>query len=58
MASAGITSTRCITSTFFDARALRRALESSGFDAVETETVPMFRYARPGGSMLLTRLPR
>jgi 2-polyprenyl-3-methyl-5-hydroxy-6-metoxy-1,4-benzoquinol methylase len=43
---------------FFDPRTLRRALELTGYDKVETDTIPMFRYAPPTASTLLRRLPR
>ena len=43
---------------FFDPSTLRRALESTGYDNVETDTIPMFRYAPPSLSTLLRRLPR
>jgi SAM-dependent methyltransferase len=43
---------------FFDPSTLRRVLESTGYDTVETDTIPMFRYARPSLSTLLRRLPR
>jgi SAM-dependent methyltransferase len=43
---------------FFDPRTLRRALESTGYEEVRTDTIPMFRYAPPSVSTLLRRLPR
>lgn len=43
---------------FFDRRTLRRALASTGYDEVEIDTIPMFRYAPLNASTLLRRLPR
>ncbi len=43
---------------FYDPSTLRLALESAGYDAVETDTIPMFRYAMPSASTLLRRLPK
>jgi SAM-dependent methyltransferase len=43
---------------FFDPHTLRRALESSGYGEVKTETIPMFRYSELDATTLLRRLPR
>ena len=43
---------------FFDPGTLRRALEATGYDRVETDTIPMFRYAQSSASVLLKQLPR
>ena len=43
---------------FFDPHTLRGALTSTGYDDVETTTVPMFRYAELDATTLFKRMPR
>ena len=43
---------------FFDPSTLGRALKSSGYGEVETETIPMFRYAQLDATTVLRRVPR
>lgn len=43
---------------FFDPHTLRRALTSTGYAEVETETIPTFRYAPLDATTVLRRVPR
>jgi SAM-dependent methyltransferase len=43
---------------FFDPQTLELALRSTGYDEVETETIPMFRYAQLDATTLVKRVPR
>lgn len=43
---------------FFDPRTLRKALTSTGYERIETATIPMFRYAELDATTVLKRLPR
>jgi len=43
---------------FFDPGSLRTALGTTGYEEIETATIPMFRYAPPTPSTLARRLPR